>query len=152
MESDRMRCPRCDTDKAPIEFGANRSTTTGKASACLICERERDQLRDPVRDQQPHRQAQNREKGRRRRAREANVYLDRHTEAQMVEHWHERGIDPVMCTYCGEYADTVDHIIALALGGPHVLDNTTPACKHCNSSKGSKPISAWLEHLMEAVH
>lgn len=39
---------------------------------------------------------------------------------------------------CTEYADTVDHIVSLALGGDMADPaNLQPACKHCNSVKGA---------------
>ena len=140
-------CVRCLEEKPHHEFGNNRSTATGRVAACLMCERERDHVRDPLRDKTPHRRQQNLEKGRRRRARMANVYLDDHTAQQMVDHWHEKGIEPSSCIYCGDYADTVDHVIAIALGGPHVLDNLVPACRSCNSSKGSSTIIEWFGKL-----
>jgi len=41
------------------------------------------------------------------------------------------------CYRCGGYADTVDHITPLALGGS-MFDpaNLRPACRHCNCSTG----------------
>jgi 5-methylcytosine-specific restriction endonuclease McrA len=42
------------------------------------------------------------------------------------------------CWMCGADADTVDHVIPLALGGWHCLSNLRPACNSCNASKGIK--------------
>lgn len=38
---------------------------------------------------------------------------------------------------CPRLSTTVDHIIALANGGPHSFDNMQPMCGPCNSSKGA---------------
>jgi len=43
------------------------------------------------------------------------------------------------CYRCGGYADTVDHIIPIALGGaPYDPANLRPACRHCNCSTGGR--------------
>jgi 5-methylcytosine-specific restriction endonuclease McrA len=42
---------------------------------------------------------------------------------------------------CTGIADTMDHVIPLALGGANWASNLRPACKHCNSSKKDK--SPW---------
>jgi 5-methylcytosine-specific restriction endonuclease McrA len=39
------------------------------------------------------------------------------------------------CAYCGNPGGEVDHIVALATGGTHSVDNLTGACKSCNSGK-----------------
>jgi 5-methylcytosine-specific restriction endonuclease McrA len=53
--------------------------------------------------------------------------------------------DGVACTYCGSPDNiTVDHAIPLTRGGTNDLENLTPACKPCNSSKGNKLVSEWL--------
>lgn len=48
------------------------------------------------------------------------------------------------CRYCGKLTNpfvdfSVDHIIPLARGGPHSLDNMDCACRSCNSLKSFKP-------------
>lgn len=42
------------------------------------------------------------------------------------------------CWMCGGPYEEADHVIPLALGGPHCLANLRPACKSCNSAKGAK--------------
>lgn len=40
------------------------------------------------------------------------------------------------CVYCGTYDDlSLDHWIALSVGGPNILENLLPACRSCNASK-----------------
>lgn len=41
------------------------------------------------------------------------------------------------CHYCGDVANTVDHIVPRSLGGPSAQWNLTPACKDCNGLKAS---------------
>ncbi len=60
----------------------------------------------------------------------------------------------VKCTYCDADADTTDHIIPRSVGGTNDPGNLVPACKPCNSRKGTLPvelldadlrtIAAWL--------
>lgn len=43
------------------------------------------------------------------------------------------------CWLCGAPgADSVDHVIPIIAGGPHILANLRPAHRSCNSSKGAK--------------
>jgi 5-methylcytosine-specific restriction endonuclease McrA len=48
--------------------------------------------------------------------------------------------DGYECAYCGETADTVDHVISRASGGDMWdAENLVAACKRCNSMKGDRP-------------
>lgn len=48
-----------------------------------------------------------------------------------------------VCPFCARKADpTIDHILALANGGSHSLDNLQLMCGSCNSSKGKRPLMA----------
>jgi 5-methylcytosine-specific restriction endonuclease McrA len=47
------------------------------------------------------------------------------------------------CAYCPSPADTRDHVIPLAEGGTDEIDNIVPACRPCNSRKGSLTVDAW---------
>ena len=46
--------------------------------------------------------------------------------------------DPPPCHRCGKPAESVDHIIPVALGGTDELDNLRPACISCNSRDGAR--------------
>jgi len=47
--------------------------------------------------------------------------------------------DQNTCYYCGQYADTVEHLIERSKGGTDSMDNLVAACKKCNYSRvGSK--------------
>jgi hypothetical protein len=50
------------------------------------------------------------------------------------------------CSYCGRTDQIVlDHLIPRAAGGRDAGDNLLPACKSCNSSKGSKDVLLWYQ-------
>lgn len=48
--------------------------------------------------------------------------------------------DGHICAYCGNIADTVDHIVPAALTGEpdNSPSNLIAACRSCNSKKGAK--------------
>ncbi len=46
------------------------------------------------------------------------------------------------CGYCGQGADTVDHVIPRSRpGGRHVWENVVAACRRCNQKKGDRLLS-----------
>ena len=47
--------------------------------------------------------------------------------------------DGYICAYCGQEANTVDHVVALAKGGqPYDMENLVACCSRCNSRKRDK--------------
>lgn len=44
--------------------------------------------------------------------------------------------DGYVCSYCGQFGNTVDHIIPKSKGGPSTWSNLTTSCKDCNGKKG----------------
>ena len=49
------------------------------------------------------------------------------------------------CAYCGKDSSlTQDHYYPLHLGGEYTVLNIIPACRRCNSSKGTKMSSKWF--------
>lgn len=55
--------------------------------------------------------------------------------------------DGCQCRYCGDWADTVDHVLPIASGGSNDDTNLVACCRYCNTSKGAKPVDEW-----RAVH
>lgn len=53
--------------------------------------------------------------------------------------------DDFTCCYCGARGVRLecDHIVPVADGGGHELENLTTACWHCNRSKGAKSLQEW---------
>jgi 5-methylcytosine-specific restriction endonuclease McrA len=50
------------------------------------------------------------------------------------------------CAYCGATDRPLqrDCVLAIARGGRYTLDNIAPACRSCNTSKGSEEVTTWL--------
>jgi 5-methylcytosine-specific restriction endonuclease McrA len=46
--------------------------------------------------------------------------------------------DGYICQYCGQEANTVDHVIPRKLNGLDTDDNLLAACSRCNYSKGGR--------------
>ena len=45
------------------------------------------------------------------------------------------------CQYCGDQAESVDHIIPKSKGGEHIWDNVVACCKKCNLIKVDKDLT-----------
>jgi len=43
--------------------------------------------------------------------------------------------DDHRCQYCGERADSIDHVVPRSKGGPHTWENVAAACRPCNLTK-----------------
>jgi len=46
--------------------------------------------------------------------------------------------DGFICQYCGQEANTVDHVIPRRLNGNDSDDNLVSSCRRCNLSKGGR--------------
>lgn len=57
------------------------------------------------------------------------IRVDRVSKKAILERDH------YTCRYCGEYGDTIDHIIPRSRGGLNTLGNFCCACSSCNGSK-----------------
>ena len=47
-------------------------------------------------------------------------------------------LDGWRCVYCGEPAETVDHVVPRAKGGTNHPHNLAAACELCNAAKGDR--------------
>ncbi len=45
------------------------------------------------------------------------------------------------CQYCGQKADSIDHVIPKSRGGKHIWENVVAACRGCNSNKRDRLLS-----------
>lgn len=48
-----------------------------------------------------------------------------------------------LCTYCGDPATCVDHVVPVSRGGTDEDSNLVAACGPCNSAKGDRLLSEW---------
>ena len=58
----------------------------------------------------------------------------------LLKQWIAQGRS---CFYCDGEPVSVDHVLPLVLGGNNYEGNLVPACKWCNSSKGSLLLIEW---------
>lgn len=79
------------------------------------------------------------ESKRRHHARQTGAKINDLTNAQWQERKAEYGS---LCAYCLKPMGTVsqDHMTPLSRGGDHTLTNVVPACRSCNSLKGTKTL------------
>jgi len=60
--------------------------------------------------------------------------------------------DDHRCQYCGDHADSIDHIMPRSRGGGHTWDNVAAACRPCNLRKRDRtPVEAGM-HLAALPH
>ncbi len=53
--------------------------------------------------------------------------------------------DHYTCYFCGEYGDTIDHLVPRAKGGHSTPDNCVCACSLCNRHKADKDVDVFLK-------
>lgn len=69
-----------------------------------------------------------------------------HTFAERREKFASLGS---LCIYCGSFRKlTGDHLIPLSRGGTDDIENIAPACRSCNSQKGSKTFSEFIGRIL----
>lgn len=59
----------------------------------------------------------------------------------------QAALEGLSCVYCGGPAQTMDHVIPRAIGGPDDPANLLPACRSCNGSKSARRLQAWVEWM-----
>lgn len=53
--------------------------------------------------------------------------------------------DNYTCYYCGQYGDTLDHLLPRARGGHTTPVNCVCACNECNQSKAARDVDEFIE-------
>ena len=152
-------CTKCGEVKALDEFhrmGCDRDGRARRCRACMAPARTREEV--AAYNAQYYAANQEKCKATCARWREANPGWWRASVANYrarKQNAPGRGVTPAqhqevlestggLCAYCGKKRRlTVDHIVPLAEGGAHDVDNLAPACLSCNSSKSAKPLDEW---------
>lgn len=60
--------------------------------------------------------------------------------------------DDHRCQYCGEQADSIDHVLPRSRGGPHSWENVAAACRPCNLRKRDRTPEEAGMRLARAPH
>ncbi|WP_274469112.1 MULTISPECIES: HNH endonuclease [unclassified Paenibacillus] len=72
----------------------------------------------------------------------AAVVMNRHTIRRLYSNKEFRRLilerDQYTCRFCGQYGDTIDHMLPRAKGGHTTPDNCVCACNTCNQSKADR--------------
>lgn len=55
--------------------------------------------------------------------------------------------DKYTCYYCGQYGDTIDHLLPRAKGGHTTPDNCVCACMACNQSKADRDLEEFAREF-----
>ena len=71
----------------------------------------------------------------------------KHTDVRVTWQWKQMRKrvlirDGYVCSYCGQDATTVDHVIAVSVDASQSMniDNLVACCVRCNSSKGNRGV------------
>ncbi|MGG1554345.1 HNH endonuclease [Paenibacillus ferrarius] len=87
----------------------------------------------------------------------AAVVVNRYTIRRLYSNKEFRQLilerDNYTCRFCGQYGDTIDHMLPRAKGGHTTPDNCVCACMLCNQSKADKDMEEFMKetppHLLQ---
>lgn len=78
----------------------------------------------------------------------AAVVVNRHTIRRIYTNKSFRQYilmrDRNICYFCGEYGDTIDHLLPRAKGGHTTPANCVCACSECNQSKAARSLDEFM--------
>lgn len=123
-------CVRCEQWKPILKFGRHKTCHGGRRNLCTTCEGRIARTRNP-------------DAGRLMSAKRHALKMGSESGVTIAEIRAIKKAYGNMCAYCGRPAATVDHVIPLARGGPHIASNLVPACGSCNSQKGNRTPEEW---------
>lgn len=63
----------------------------------------------------------------------------------------EAAVAGLHCVYCGDRAQTFDHVVPRAAGGPDTYENLVPVCRTCNGSKAARSLDEWAASLRSDI-
>jgi len=80
----------------------------------------------------------------------AAVVVNRHTIRRIYSNKEFRNLiltrDHYTCFFCGQYGDTIDHLLPRAKGGHTTPCNCVCACNECNQSKADKDVDEFVRN------
>lgn len=136
-------CVKC-LEWLPLgRFPRHATCAGGRRNGCTLCASRNAYAQDPEREIAKARRHQKKHPEAHRERKRAS---DRRRHGQKVagpgvsvkQYRAIREAYGGLCAYCGEAADTMDHVIPLSRGGEHSPDNLVPACRDCNFRKHTK--------------
>lgn len=78
----------------------------------------------------------------------AAVVVNRHTIRRLLSNRDFRMMilnrDKYTCYFCGEYGDTIDHLLPRSKGGHTTPDNCVCACNLCNQTKANRDLDEFV--------
>jgi HNH endonuclease len=154
------QCSVCKETKPANEFYGTDRNPSGLYSRCKDCHNQRaapGQARYRQVNEAKVREWLNRWEVQNRDARRAINHKRRARERQVEstftrEQWAAlKAAYSNRCAYCGKPSKrlTIDHVIPLSQGGPHMVQNIVPACKPCNSGKKDRAAPTHQMHLIQ---
>lgn len=63
----------------------------------------------------------------------------------------DRALRGARCHYCGDPAQSFDHVIPRVQGGPDGPENLVPVCRSCNGAKSGLSLTDWAQKLEQEV-
>jgi 5-methylcytosine-specific restriction endonuclease McrA len=108
-------CIKCSREKPLTAFAVDRSKRDGRRTVCAECRAGYDSEIDYRRRSRKH---------------GPEPVVVPFTRTQLIKRYGNR------CVYCPTgLFETTDHVLCVAAGGHHTLDNVVPCCAGCNRRK-----------------
>ena len=134
------KCSRCKGVFFTDNFYRNSSHKDGLASECKYCSQKKDKRVKSTASYRASRLASNHK---RRVLVKRGMLLD----TDYIDYLRRKSKG--YCSYCsrkvGRDKLTIDHYVPVSKGGTNDNNNLVLCCQQCNSSKGNKDATSWLE-------
>ena len=92
------------------------------------------------------------------RATEAGNRVDEFTWPDLLDYWSDNAIPFDRCYLCGEKGEYngvaglhIDHVVPIARGGAHTMDNLRPACSSCNLMKNRSTLDEYRDKVVRTA-
>jgi 5-methylcytosine-specific restriction endonuclease McrA len=141
-------CTKCLEWKPLEKFARHATCAEGRRNRCTTCEGRSAYAGNPkLRNEVARRYQKNHPEKMKVHRLKAHMkrreILDTYPTITVEQLREIREVFGDLCVYCGDPADTLDHVVPLTKGGEHAVHNLVPACRACNCSKHNKLLSEW---------